>query len=204
MDKEDETGGDVVTGLQKRRLLQMAVRARQVADGVDETCRDIREPITCTRGCAHCCYQAIFCTAPEAALIYKEHRALVEGMLPALTAQAEAIEALAVHLERPEEITRGAEVMAKICVPWWERHEACVFLDTATNDCRIYSARPVACRAYAVISDPVHCASADPCEVTIVSPDRAMIAEALSWAAQGTPVAMPVSRAVLHARKALR
>jgi Fe-S-cluster containining protein len=191
-------------GPKKRTLHLLAARARNIGERIDAVNKASDKPVTCKRGCAHCCYQAIFATAAEAAEIYRAHGATVEALLPAIRAQASAYAGLAVGTGLEQGLQTGADVMALICAPWWARHEACAFLDLATNECRIYASRPVACRAYQVVSDPVHCGTQDAHEVEIASVDKYEVAKALDWANAGQPVAKPLAMAVLEVRKEMR
>lgn len=114
----------------------MAALDRAVAKGL------AGRPISCSKGCAHCCYLPVEAGLGEAvwAAIRVYQWADWRHFAGTLTAHA---------LEQTQRGYWGGE--------WFARHVPCPFL-LGDGSCRIYDRRPVACRAHYVQSPPENCA----------------------------------------------
>jgi Fe-S-cluster containining protein len=96
---------------------------------------NLKSQIKCNKGCAHCCHINVDCGQGEVDLILDFCRIKnITIDVKRLTVQAP----LGLE-ERPR-----------------SEYSACVFLGD-DNECKIYEVRPLACRKYFVVSDPVKC-----------------------------------------------
>jgi Fe-S-cluster containining protein len=105
-------------------------------------------PISCRRGCAHCCHMPVIASLPEAA-------ALVEHLLGKPGGEARLVAAL-------PELRRQTELLfdrATTTAAYFARQIPCVFLD-GEGACGVYAARPAACRVHLVTSEPAACSAA--------------------------------------------
>lgn len=95
--------------------------------------------LSCTKGCAACCYQ------------------LTKLDLVSAIALAEEIRASAAWRDRLEELHERLREASKIrsmpTLEYFNLQRPCVLLDTTTRTCTAYAGRPPACRYYFVISD---------------------------------------------------
>lgn len=117
-------------------------------------------PITCSAGCSACCQQLVPVTPAEirtvAAAVSRlepEHRARIDARLDALEPALDrrfGLDTLE-HLER-----QSREARHDIGLAYFRMGHQCPFLEQGV--CSIRSDRPAACREYAVLSPPVHCA----------------------------------------------
>lgn len=102
--------------------------------------------VTCTKGCADCCYQMVSMSLVEALAIidhiYKKANRAVHFKSRSLP----------IIQEQSELFLKGSVTVRM----WFELQVPCVFL-TQDNLCSVYDVRPVACRTYAVVSDPKLC-----------------------------------------------
>lgn len=121
-----------------------ADRARSIHEainqGISEKFKerpDLKEMVTCQKGCAHCCYIHVTTTKDEAGLLAE---AAVEKEIPLdmekLARQAEIPDAE--WIKNPMDLIR------------------CPFLGD-DNLCMVYEERPSSCRTYFVASDPKNC-----------------------------------------------
>jgi Fe-S-cluster containining protein len=115
-----------------------------ITEKLDEN-PDIKNKISCKKGCAACCHQAVSCSQKEAALLAKQIKeGNVEIDLTLLEKQAENLKVL--------------ESIEFWRLPIPERK--CVFLSDE-NTCMAYKYRPLVCRTHFVLSDPKICATPD-------------------------------------------
>jgi Fe-S-cluster containining protein len=91
--------------------------------------------VSCTRGCAHCCHMMVSLSEPEARLAIDAAKAVG-------------------HVIDIEQARRQAPLMHYGSLPLAQRR--CVMLRD-DNDCAIYEHRPLACRAYRVVSPADGC-----------------------------------------------
>lgn len=114
--------------------------------------------ISCRKGCAHCCEQAVVVSIFEARFIVANNRSTVLQVLDELRAQ----EALDKELTRSLGIQHTLEAgtnechgyLADFADRWFDLRKPCAFLDPRTKFCRIYEDRPLACRAHFVVEEP--------------------------------------------------
>lgn len=114
--------------------------------------------ISCRRGCHHCCHQFVPVTLAEANHIVLSYPAVVEECASELDRQGQKMldmgiaDADFMHLDR-----------SRFVVDWFEARELCPFVDGATGDCRVYDARPHACRQHVLLdADPAICDPKNP------------------------------------------
>lgn len=96
--------------------------------------------ITCTPGCAWCCYHPVSISVFEGILLYRW-----------LNTHGKWTSKLKENLKRAADTQFGltSEVWLKSLIP-------CVLLGS-DNKCTAYSARPLICQAYYAVSDPHYC-----------------------------------------------
>src|SRR3569623_3215541 len=89
-------------------------------------------PVACHDGCAHCCYQAVGVSVPEALAL--------EAYVRATRSPAER-EELAARVRQADQRTRGLTSAQRL-----SPELPCPFLEVADGRCTVYEARPLACR----------------------------------------------------------
>lgn len=94
-------------------------------------------PISCRKGCAHCCHIEVHCTPDEAELLL-------------YAAKTESIDIDWVRVEHQAKVTKWRQLDYKA--------RRCVFLG-ADNTCQVYEYRPMTCRKHMVASAPEQCNS---------------------------------------------
>lgn len=104
--------------------------------------------VSCRRGCSHCCYQIVGTTVLEAV-------SLAGWVLD--TFAPPNLAALRAQLKTEADAIDAAGGIMKYRKEYLSEHRACVFLDSA-GECAVYELRPIACRAYMVVSPPADCA----------------------------------------------
>lgn len=162
--------------------------------------RIIRQPVSCKKGCAHCCYLFALITIADAINIADEILTSWTHWKPV----AYKMKIAALQMSKP-----GMDAH-----DWFALQRPCVFL--SENDiCNIYSVRPAECRFYYVISPAIKCSIAYPGEK--VARYDFLEAEKHIWKLSieiqrehpeiiGPPmplVAAPLPLMVLHAMKAV-
>jgi len=95
----------------------------------------IKDSISCRKGCAHCCRQKVSASEPEVKLILEY-------------CKEEGVSIDAAYLEKQQDLTQETWGLSE--------HADCVFLDK-DQACKIYPARPAACRKYVVTNKPELC-----------------------------------------------
>lgn len=148
-----------MTGEAGRSMLRLRViyDAHEVAFRKQEAAMAAEgNAIRCVRGCDACCRLMVTCSIPEALVMV--HRMRLDGTLRAFIRAApwSAVE---------EDLHRDGMTTLE----WMTLEHPCVHLDTDAHECRVYEARPAACRGWAVVSDPALCAIPDS---PVASPDR--------------------------------
>lgn len=116
-----------------------AQRIHQMVDAEMEQEKSI--PISCTKGCNHCCHMEVEITSDEALIL--------KGIL-----------ADGFAIDRDRFIRQSQRPLQD--ETWRRRHfhpeNRCIFL-AADGACSVYEARPVMCRRHTVTSPAVHCQS---------------------------------------------
>jgi len=97
-------------------------------------------PGNCKKGCSACCHQWVGVTYLEAHNAL--HHALQNGH--------------PIRLDEVEELADKATTMSR--EEWFAMQRPCIFLDDE-GACAVHPARPIACRAVTVASDPKECGS---------------------------------------------
>lgn len=99
------------------------------------------QPVTCKRGCAHCCRQLVTCTVAEAIgiLLHLRHAArLGDDVRDRLFEDVELLFEAGMSNEK-----------------WFKLQRPCVLLKD--EQCTVYQVRPTSCRALMVVSEPERC-----------------------------------------------
>ena len=111
---------------------------------------------SCVQGCSDCCIYREYYPSAEygkiGVLLLPEEKSSVEKSAEKMKIKVRIVPRLAIGKEFPEKVI-AYQMMGKN-----EDGDLCPFLDVGNNksphgglDCRIYSERPLACRAYPVI-----------------------------------------------------
>ena len=126
-----------------------------------------KKKFRCVQGCSDCCIYRDYYPSVEygkiGVLILPEEKAAIERVAKEMDVTVRIIPRLAVGKESPEKII-AYQMMGKN-----EDGNLCPFLDTESNErsthggfkCKIYSDRPLACRAYPVIDAKYKTATLD-------------------------------------------
>jgi len=106
--------------------------------------------ISCTRGCAACCYQLIGVSVVEALAI---------AAYVVANFAVDEITKLRCHIRDDVQYLENEHVGRET---YFADERACVFLENVDKSkwrglCGIYAARPTPCRTYHVVSPPEHC-----------------------------------------------
>jgi Fe-S-cluster containining protein len=131
--------------LQKLKRTQAKVEFihRELDLAIEKVFRDpaVKQHVQCSKGCSHCCHSLIGITEEEAELYATMiKRGEVEVDLSLLSFQANVVE----------------NSRAWYQLPFSQR--ACPFLDSQTQQCKIYDQRPAVCRTTFALSEPERCA----------------------------------------------
>ncbi len=94
--------------------------------------------VSCRKGCSFCCRIPVYVTEGEAELLAQAIEQDPKAADLVLLARQEAV---------------GVAEWASM--PTADR--VCAFLDKGSGECRVYAARPLACRSYYVVTDPARC-----------------------------------------------
>lgn len=114
--------------------------ARETSDQLPMTRRLL--PV-CKEGCAYCCHQIVFASAPEILRIADHLKA---------TRTPEQLVRLRRHAGDIADRVKDLDLLERA-----KASVACPLLDETTNGCSVYPVRPIACRAY-------HSGSIDACK----------------------------------------
>lgn len=134
---------EIVTSFE--RGYERGIGTQQAVDAVVGAVLDqspgIKAEIKCKKGCGFCCFQQVQITDSEKELI--SSYMTQKGIYPSAD----------------ERKRLGRQARASKLGDWGELRQTdkrCIFLDEE-NACKIYEARPMACRSYLVVSDPSLC-----------------------------------------------
>jgi Fe-S-cluster containining protein len=140
-------------------------------------------PISCKKGCDHCCYMMTLCGVQE-------------GLLMADAAMSSMAWRYYVR-----ELRQSAKAMIGCTqAEYFQKRRPCVFLKD--NLCEVYEVRPSACRFYYVVSPPEDC-SPDKNGKKVLAANTSM-QESMVWKYErihspgGVPVFAPLPLMVLH------
>lgn len=116
--------------------------------------------LSCKKGCSHCCMQMVEVTTDEGRLILKYIK-------------ENNIQYDQQKLERHAQMEHDPD-------KWWNlknEEKECIFLKN--NECQIYPVRPISCRKYFVITDPIICGDPNSPDVGVmIIPDAEILASA--------------------------
>lgn len=125
--------------------------------------------VTCRKKCTFCCYRDAHISPGEASVLAE----LVQKQPSVLNRD----------LLQKQSLVRDIKDLSRA-------EQACPFLDTNANECRIYSHRPMACRAMLSQGDPLDCKDDNGSMKYYVHPDLEILKNAV-WILDGT---QPLSR----------
>jgi Fe-S-cluster containining protein len=131
----------------------------QLDQVIDKVVEDVEQSTTvsCSKGCAYCCDQMVSASLVEVEYIVARYPALVQKAVAELRQQEARMVELGVHL------MREAGVQRQIFLDrWYKQRIPCVFLDRETKECRVYEARPYACRSHFAITQPAEVCDSRP------------------------------------------
>jgi Fe-S-cluster containining protein len=120
--------------------------------------RGVTPEVSCQRGCAACCDQAVLTSLAEGMLIVDQYRPVVQEVVAELLRQEEllvdqGIDAAMMDIFNPA----TAPARQAFLDQWYAKRVPCAFLDPRTRLCRVYNARPLGCRSHVVMSPPELC-----------------------------------------------
>jgi Fe-S-cluster containining protein len=130
--------------------------------------KQMKKKFSCVQGCSDCCiyreYYPSFEYGKIGVLVLPEEKAAIEALAKNMGVRIRIIPRLAVGKNSPDKII-AYQMMGKN-----EDGNLCPFLDVESNErsahggfkCKIYSDRPLACRAYPVIDATDKTAGFDP------------------------------------------
>ena len=128
----------------------------------------MKKKFSCVQGCSDCCIYREYYPSIEygkiGVLVLPEEKAAIEALAKNMSVRIRIIPRLAVGKNSPDRII-AYQMMGKN-----EDGDLCPFLDVESNEraahggfkCKIYSDRPLACRAYPVIDAKDNTARFDP------------------------------------------
>jgi Fe-S-cluster containining protein len=124
--------------------------------------RGMEDQVSCKKGCAACCDQAIMMSLAEAHLILHKHgdlvRTKVQAILQHESQMLDLIDELKIDQQKISMFNAdGSDDRQRLMDAWYRTRRPCVFLRTSDMQCSIYESRPLACRAHAVFTPPSEC-----------------------------------------------
>jgi Fe-S-cluster containining protein len=125
-----------------------------------------RHVVSCRRGCHGCCKQLVVCSDAEAERIVDEYPEAVAKVRGELANQRRRMNGL---------LSEEGGTLSKLASRWWQEQVDCAFL--VGGECSIYTARPLCCRNYYVLSDPALCDRVETTRVMIMHPIPPVVAE---------------------------
>ena len=147
-----------------------------------EQCEDDAMPITCAKGCSHCCFILVESFIEEAQHIVhwlnEQPKARRQAFLKKIQHNAQRYADFC-QAEPSRHAFAGLlndndpELDDDLCNDYFYQHrEACPFLNTENGACQAYAARPTSCRLHLVSSNPDFCAVDAPDDVDAEVPQR--------------------------------
>jgi Fe-S-cluster containining protein len=135
--------------------------AGALADQAVKRYADAGQPVSCKRGCAACCRQAVPVTEAEAralaALVAAMPSPQRERVVARFDAAVRAVQASPSVRSLRDHIARGERAYEQTVVDYYHLQIDCPFLEDEA--CSIHASRPIVCRDYMVTSEPRHCFS---------------------------------------------
>jgi Fe-S-cluster containining protein len=134
--------------------------------------------VTCSKGCGACCRQLVPITVPEALALARSITSWPEARRNRAEAGFDAVTHGLVEsgwlkrwndfLEHP---TGGPQTFIELGLDYFRLGLPCPFLEDEA--CSVYEERPLICRQFLALSDPVHCQAPSPDTVrTVTLPAR--------------------------------
>ena len=150
-----------------------AMQVRRMTESIDDVERSLDAKSSCSKGCTHCCNQAILITVIEAAAITghlktKSHdeRKTVQKKVD------EACEAILSTVGEPSSDDRATlDAHRK---RYFASHIPCPLL-APDGSCGVYSVRPTNCWTYRAYGDPLWCQASPDVEGTVTYADREQV-----------------------------
>jgi Fe-S-cluster containining protein len=120
---------------------------------------DLRQRIPCKKGCAACCDQFILTTLPEGYEILARYPSVVQDVMPEILAQEQLLAQMGLNKDVLNIMDPStADARTKFTARYHTLRRPCAFLDHKTKTCRVYEARPQACRSHYIFdADPADC-----------------------------------------------
>lgn len=112
----------------------------KIADQYERTAKS-EGPVSCRKGCHHCCYYPVLTSILEAFVVY---RGIARNRLWTSILKA--------RFEEASDRTRGLNVEV-----WILSRIPCPLLDEASGTCIAYDSRPFSCRTIFARGDPHYC-----------------------------------------------
>ncbi len=134
------------------------------------TRKQVVKKFSCVQGCSDCCIYRQHYPSTEygkiGVLLLPEEKEMIESLAKKMQIKVKILPRIAIGREFPEKVI-AYQMMGKN-----EDGDLCPFLDVESNtksphggySCRIYSERPLACRAYPVIGDSKPATLDDHCQ----------------------------------------
>lgn len=154
---------------------RLAAFARETQAEVDawQSANMPERPVSCSEGCAACCYLPIHIEIAEAHNIVRLFPEEIARALPLLIEQEEQLgKAIALQdfrdLPDPD---RGEAANQRIASAYTDLRLRCPFLGD-DDRCRIYEARPIPCRTHFAFGDPADCVDGHAKQLFWNTPER--------------------------------
>lgn len=130
---------------------------------IHEAIRNAPKPVSCSKGCDACCRQLVPIAPAEARSLQKLVQSMPESRKQTILSRFERnlaeLRESGVHAELLDRRFWEKGVAREVGLRYLALNLQCPFLEEGT--CGIYAHRPIACREYLVMSDPVHCQNPD-------------------------------------------
>lgn len=146
----------------RKRHLKVIAEANRIYSALDagiekaKDAEDIRDELTCKRGCNACCRMNVDIFAIEAMYIMERYTEFVRSRLSEIKRQADMIQKFCEkHGIRSLDMDPVKDTL--LADWWWSLRTACPLM-LENGECGVYEARPVPCRTHYVADDPAKCA----------------------------------------------